>query len=459
VRAVLLLIALAACSNQPSPVPRLAAGIYVVDPLGGDPEQIASVTGDSSGIKFGLLDRGSGVYDFAYVQDDARTLYELTGRFENGAFVAEPPQAKLEPSGAWALNGPTYCSARGELAVGVWRTTAVDVDLIDAEALRALPATTVEAATTEGALVPLQTADDQVSTDLACGDLPAGAVFNYFDCPGSPSVDACYSSAPGHTQIDYLAAANAAVEQLTFPDDDPDIQAMPPPSANVPVTGGDNGPAIATAPDGSLHLMFERDYENATSLADPEYAPSGFNKLMYKHVVDDPSAAIEYELDFSAWLPAPAPRVIVNSSGIRLDPANPHVVDLLALGVFDAPDPSGGFDDVVYNGIIASELDDRALPTDASTIVLDPALTSAVIDFDRFTCWAWTTFGMSANGTTVDAYMLAYPQWLVAPDGTARVAFAAMAYPMATLADGVVKYTNGATEPEAQLYARTCAKP
>ncbi|HTR53160.1 MAG TPA: hypothetical protein VMJ10_20835 [Kofleriaceae bacterium] len=458
-RATPLVLAIAACGSLPeAPAPGVASGIYVVDPRGGDPEQIAAVAGDSSGIKFGVLDRGDGSYDFAYVQDDTRSLYELTARFADGAFTADPPHAKLERTDAWALNGPTYCSARGELAVGVWRATAVDVDVIDAAALRALPATTVDAAAISGALAALQDADFQVSTDLACGNLPSGVVYNYVDCAGRASVDTCLSAVPGPSRIDYKPALAAPPERLTFPEDDADVQAAPPRAPAMPL-GGDNGPAVVVAPDASMHVMFERDFTNATSAADPQFQPWGFNKLMYKHVTGDPHAATEYELDFSAWLPAPASRMIVNSSGIQLDPADPHVVDFVALGVFDAPDPSGAFDDEVYNGIVAGELDDRLLPADANTIVLDPARTSALIDFDRFTCWAWATFGMSADGATVDAYLLAYPQWLAAPDGSPRVAFAAMAYPIATLADGIVTYTNGDTEPESHLYARICARP
>ncbi len=369
--------------------------------------------------------------------------------FANGSVSSTTPVQRLVRSDESSLNGPTYCSARNELAVGVWSTNAVDVDLIGAGALLAMAPSSVEQATASGALAPLQTEPFQISTDLTCGNLASGAVYSFLDCTGSATVDACLD-APGVSRVDYKPDLSDPAQRLTFPERDGDVTGSP-----QPALVGDNGPAMFVADDASMHVMFERDYTNAMSAADPEFAPSGFNKLMYKHVTGDPSAATEYELDFSRWLPQPAPLRIVNSSSVRID--STASVDFLAMGVFDTPDPTNGYDDVVYMGIVAGQFDVSALPLDSTTLVLDPARVAGVITFDRFTCYAWTTYGMSEDGSEVEMYALAYPQFL--PDGSDRVAFSATKYHLATLADGMVTYSNGSVEPESQLYARVCAKP
>ena len=415
-----------------------ADGIYVVDRTGGDPVQLAAVHGDSSPIKFGVLDHGDATFDIAYVQDYERNLYALHTTLDGGA----TPQQKIARSDQWSLNGPTYCQARNELAVGIWRTTAVDVDVIDAGTLQAMSPSSVDQAIGTGVLSSLQPADFQVASDLTCGNLPAGVVYNSLDCSHSASVDACLST-PGTSHIDYKPSLADPVQRLTFPEQDRDIVASLPTALD-----GDNGPSVFVAGDGSKHVMFERNYSNATSAADPEFQPYGFNKLMYKHVVGDPNAATEYELDFSRWLPQPAPLEIVNSSSVRITDA----VDFVALGVFKTPSPAGPYDDTVYMGIVAGQFDDP--PNDSPKLVLDPARVQGVITFDRFTCYAWRTYGMSPDGTEVDMYLLAYPQFL-----GDRVLFSATKSRLGTLADGVVTFGDGNVETQDHLFARICALP
>ena len=436
----------AGCSATPAPAGGAADGIYVVDRSGGDPIRLAAVHGDSSPIKFGVLDHGDGTFDVAYVQDDERTLYALQAtQAGSGAISATTPRPKLVRSDRWSLNGPAYCQARDELAVGIWQTTAVEVDAIDAGTLRAMPASTVDQAL--DVLVSLEPEDFHVASDVTCGNLPSGVVYNSLDCSASASVDACLAT-PGTSRIAYKPSPAVPARPLTFPAQDADVVASPPTALD-----GDNGPAVVVADDGSMHVMFERNFDNATSAADPEFQPFGFNKLMYKHVVGDPSAATEYELDFSRWLPRPAPREIVNSSSVRIADG---MVDFVALGVFKAPSPSSPYDDTVYMGIVAGQFD--AVPTDSRAIVLDPARVQNILTFDRFTCYAWRTYGMAPDGREVDMYALAYPLFLTLPGGD-RVAFSATKYMLGTLAGDVVTYTDGNSEPADQLLARVCALP
>ena len=449
IRWALALIATSCTSGSAATTDHVAAGIYVVDRMGGDPVRLVPVDGDMSAIKFGVLGRADGTVDVAYVKDDDRNLYTSESTFVNGSVSSTPPVQRLVRSDEWSLNGPTYCQARNELAISIWQTSALDVDMIDADTLRSMAPSSVEQAIAKGALSPLQTAASQISTDLTCGNLPNGAVYNFVDCAGSTNVEACLS-APYISRIDFKPALADPAERLTFPELDPDVEA-----SLQPALVGDNGPAVFVADDASMHVMFERDYTNAITAADPEFEPFGFNKLMYKHIVGDPASTTEYELDFSRWLPQPAPLEIVNSSSVRL--VSTSTVDFLALGVFDTPDPSAPYDDIVYMGIVAGQFDDSALPLDSSTLVLDPARVTGVLTFDRFTCYAWTTYGISEDGSEVDMYAIAYPQFM--PDGTDRIAFSATKYHLATLADGVVTYPNGSAEPEDQLDQRVCARP
>ena len=147
-----------ACTSAPQPVVDVAAGIYVVDRNGGDPVRLASVAGDSSAIKFGVLGTGAGTVDIAYVKDNDRDLYTFESTVLNGRVSSTPPRQRLVRSDSWSLNGPTYCQARAELALGIWHAAAVDVGVIDAGALRSMEASTVEQATATGALSLLQTA-------------------------------------------------------------------------------------------------------------------------------------------------------------------------------------------------------------------------------------------------------------------------------------------------------------
>jgi hypothetical protein len=130
------------------------------------------------------------------------------------------------------------------------------------------------------------------------------------------------------------------------------------------------------------------------------------------------------------------------------------MVDFLALDVFKTPDPSAPYDDTVFMGIVAGQFDDNELDASSPTLVLDPARVQPVITFDRFTCYAWRTYGMSSDGNEVDMYALAYPQFL-----DDRVVFSATKYRVATLADGMVTYSDGSTETAEHLNTRVCQSP
>src|SRR5262245_40951147 len=247
---------------------------------------------------------------------------------------------------------------------------------------------------------------------------------------------------------------------LTFPGLDPKIVSSPrrPPNSTL----GDNGPAVLVAGDSSLHLLFERLYTTPQVFTDPnladEFRTGGFNALYYKHVTDDPSAATEYEIDFSRWLDQPTVHSSVISSDLAVEPTSPDTIDFVAAADFKAPDESGADKDV-FVGILRGRFGIDPLRADADRrIVLDPADVEGILTFAQFTCRVWDAYGI-APADKVYVYGVLYPRWLRDTRGRRWIVFSTIKGVLGELEDGVVTFANGGSQDVAQVRQSICGTP
>ena len=197
-----------------------------------------------------------------------------------------------------------------------------------------------------------------------------------------------------------------------------------------------------------MHLMFERLYTTSEVFDDPnlgdEFKSGGFNALYYKHIDDNPSAAPEYEIDFSRWLDRPTVHSSVISSDIRIDLRRPDAIEFVATADFKAPDVSGSDRDV-FVGILRGRFDIDPLPDGDRRIVLDPAEVEGLLTFAQFTCAVWDAYGIAPTGK-VYVYGVLYPHWLLDAEGKTWVVFSTIKGLLGTLQDGIVTFANGGTE-------------
>src|SRR5262245_43374896 len=438
-------------------------GIFAIDLAGRSIVQLASIPGPedtSNFIKFTFENNGDASFDFAYVPEiEDGGLHYFQAFFGKNGVTSSDPELKLQRSSTSTPNGPAYCSVRGELGFGAIDDTFVGVKTILATDFRSLQTTTIEAADAAGTLTTVQSDDFQVSTDLACGNLASGLVFDHLDRHDSVGVNDCLSFGNGNgiSAIHFKDSAEATEIPLTFPNADPKILSSPqrPPGSTL----GDNGPAVLVADDGSTHLMFERLYTTAEVFTDPnladEFRSGGFNALYYKHIDDDPDAATEYEIDFSRWLARPVVHSSVISSDIIVGPARPDAIEFVATADFKAPGASGSDEDV-FVGILRGRFDFDRLPPDAERrIVLDPAEVQGVLTFAQFTCRIWDAAGIAPTGK-VYVYGVLYPRWLRDAVGREWVVFSTVKGLLGTLEDGVVSFTNGGTEDVEEVRRSIC---
>jgi len=445
---------------------RLGEGIFAIDPDGRSIVQLASIPGPdaaSNFVKFTFEDNCDGSFDFAYVPEiEDGGLHHFKAFFGRRGITSAAPELKLRRSRTSTPNGPAYCTARGELGFGAIEDTFVGLKTIDATDFRSLEATTIEQAEAAGQLTTVQSDDFQISTDLTCGNLASGLVFDHLDCHDSVSVNDCLSLGHGHgiSAIHFKDSAAAAEIPLTFPNGDPKILSSPrrPPGSTL----GDNGPVVLVAGDSSTHLMFERLYTTSEVFDDPnladEFKWGGFNALYYKHIDGNPSAAREYEIDFSRWLDRPTVHSSVISSDIFVDPKRPDVIEFVAAADFKAPDASGSDKDV-FVGILRGRFEVDPPPADADRrIVLDPAEVEGVLTFAQFTCGVWDAYGIAPTGK-VYLYAVLYPHWLRDAEGKTWVVFSTIKGVLGTLQDGTVTFANGGTEDVDALRRSICGTP
>lgn len=439
-------------------------GVFVIDLSNRAIVQLAALSSPDDAqnfVKYSFLDRGNGSFDFAYVPEAEGRMYAFTALFGRRAITSSAPSLALQRSERSSLNGPAYCQARDELGFGNIEATFVSLETIAAAEFAALDASTLEAAEAAGKTQTIVSADFEIATDLACGNLPSGLVYDHLDCHDSTSINDCLSAGNGNgiSTIQAKDSASAPARQLTFPEDDAKIRNSP--HRPVGSTLGDNGPAVFVSGDGSLHLAFERLYSTPAIFDDPtvasEFMTGGFNALYYKRIVDDPRAAPEYEIDFSRWLARPAPHASITSSDIRADHARPAMIEFVASGDFKGPGENG-FDEDVFVGMLRGRFDTTDVDSSGERrIVLDPAQVEAVLTYAGFTCRLWDAYGMAPTGT-VYLYAVLYPRLLRGPGGSEFITFSTIKGAFGTLADGIVTLPDGSSQPAEALHDFICAQ-
>jgi len=463
---------LAACSSSSDEEPttgialkdgyRVAEGLFVINRADGEITQLAAVpSGGTNGgfIKFSYLDNGDGSFEFAYIPENDGDLYSFTAFFGEADILSSDPALRIRRSEQSYPNGPAYCRARHALGFGEVENTFVGLKVIDVDDFGQLDGVTVEEADAAGDLQTVQSDDRQISTDLVCANLERGLVYNHFDCQDSDSVNGCLSSGLGISEIRFKASGSSSEVPLTFPRDDDKILSSPGRPPNSPL--GDNGPAVVVARDGSTHLMFERLYTtpevfSGTPVLASEFSDGGFNALYYKHIQDDPSTAVEYEIDFRRWLERPAVHSSVPTSDIRIDAQRANWVEFTATAIFKAPSEASGYDEDVYVGILTGRFDTRMLDVSHEhKIVLDPAQVDGVVTFAEFTCRVWDRYGMAPDDN-VYVYAVLTPYFLRDGRGREFIAFTTTKGLVGKLSDGVVTSPDGSAQPAEQLYESIC---
>jgi hypothetical protein len=183
----------------------------------------------------------------------------------------------------------------------------------------------------------------------------------------------------------------------------------------------------------------------------------GFNAFYYKHILDEPRAAPEYEIDFSRWLARPAPHASIISSDIRVDRARRGTIEFVVSGDFKGPGENG-FDEDVFVGLLRGRFDATAVEASGDRrIVLDPTQVEGVLTYAGFTCRLWDAYGMAPTGT-VYLYAVLYPRLLRGPGGAELITFSTLKGAFGTLADGIVTLPDGSSQPAEALRDFICAQ-
>jgi hypothetical protein len=434
-----------------------AEGIYALD-LGNDSiQELANIPSTSDGqniIKYSFLDRGNNSYDFSCAPDSEGDIYGFSTNFQKGSINSSPAALRIIKATNSYLNGPTYCEKRKALAFGEVQATSVWVKTISQAHLERLQQESVLQASKLGMIKTIQSDDFQISTDLYCGNLPKGIVYNGLNCQGSTSVMDCLGSSTYLSSIHYKESEKKEAVQLSFPELDPTIISSPTRIPNSPGKG-DMDPNILVIGENNAHLMFERMYTTPEVFQNPnlavDFKQGGFGNFYYKHLGKDPKEAAEYQLDFSQWNPAPHKFLIFPY--MKIDSVQPDVIEFAGLANFKTPNVSTGGEDG-WTGLITAQFNYKNLSTKDKTIVIDPTTVHQIIGYGDFTCRVWDSYGMAPDGN-VYIYGLYAPKFLSA-GGRDYLVFSSAKSRMGTLENNIVTFANGTSQPSQQFYQGIC---
>ncbi len=411
-------------------------------------------TGGASPIKFDVLPRDDGTFEFVYAPDLEGNLYRFTADMREPTPRSTPPELVLERAEGSRLNGPRYCD-RGVVAFGDVGPTSVTLATMDAETFRERSTSTVAQARADGVLTPIQSEDFQIAADVSCRNIPEGLVYNGVDCTGTTSIDDCIADTDAVGAIRLKVSDDAAATALSAPQSDPDVIASPDRPPDVPL--GDADPDLVVAGDGTRHLMFERVYATAAVFDDPtlpsEFSRFGFFKLMYKRLEPDASAP-EYELDFRQWLGRTPEHVALVTPQMRIPQAATDSIEFTALGIFKTPNADRTFDEDLYTGLLTGRFDGDLSQVQDGRIVLDAADVDGVLSYAQFTCHVWDTCGYVADGD-VYLYALFAPRFLRS-DTRDALAFSTTRERLGSVEDGVLTFGNGTTMDAEAFRASIC---
>jgi hypothetical protein len=397
----------------------------------------------ASPIKFDVLPRGDGTFEFVYAPDLEGNLYRFTVDMDGPTPRSTPTELVLERAEGSRLNGPRFCE-RGVVAFGDVGPTSVTLATMDLDTFRERSPSTVAQARADGVLTTIQSDDLQISADLSCRNIPEGLVYNGVDCAGSTSIGDCIANTDAVGAIRLKLADEVAATTLSSPSSDPDVIASPDRPPDVPL--GDADPDLVVAGDGSRHLMFERVYATSAVFDDPtlpsEFSRFGFFKFMYKRLEPDASAP-EYELDFSRWLGRTAEHVALVTPQMRIPEAATDPIEFTALGIFKTPNADATFDEDLYTGLLVGRFDGDLSQVEDGHIILDAADVEGVLSYGEFACHVWDTCGFISDGA-VYLYALFAPRFLRA-DARDALVFSTTRERLGTVEGGVLTFANGTT--------------
>jgi hypothetical protein len=397
-------------------------------------------------LKYSFAQKKDGTFDFAYQADSDGNLYHFNANFRKNGIRSTLPQVLVPRTKTYSLIGPAYCEAQDKLAFGKLFTDRADVRSISF----GKPSERVEFSKTM-----------TVAADLTCGNLKQGLVFLLMDCRDSANLWECLGNGKGQglSSIHLSLPGKNQTLRLTSPETDSRILKSPRRPPQSPM--GDNGPSVFVDDSGRRHLTFSRLHATSEMFTNPKLAQDlkqgGFDILYYKSLEGNPLSNPEYEIDFSAWLPRPAPHTTVLSSHILSDPLRPGNLRVAAFGLFKAPNVETGYDEDVYTGIVTSSFNPDRLPKSGEKkIVLDPAETRGVLSGPELTCKLWDQYGIAPDGN-VSLYIPFFPNFLDSPDGGRFITFSTMKGQFGKWVDGKILRADGSTLSEAELRGMLCS--